>query len=307
MGKQNANTVLMIQPVAFGYNSETEANNFFQQRGNLNAEQIHSHALTEFNEMVKQLQTKGIRVIVVNDTTEAYTPDSIFPNNWVTFHEDGSVVIYPVFAQNRRLERRYNIIQHVIDSGFKFEKFSDYTCFENQNYFLEGTGSMVFDHENRIIYAALSARTSYETLLGFCGDFDYTPVIFSAFQTVNQLRLPIYHTNVMLCVANNYAVVCLECIDDKLERENIIESLRKTGKVIIAISEKQMCNFAGNMLQLENIECKKFLVMSETAYNSLEDVQINKLTSFNELIVVPVPTVEKYGGGSVRCMMAEVF
>ena len=307
MGKQNANTVLMIEPVAFGFNVETEVNNFFQQSGNLSADQVHMQALAEFNGMVIQLQSKGIHVIVVKDSNETYTPDSIFPNNWVTFHGDGNVVVYPVFAQNRRLERRHEIIQQVIDAGYKFTKFSDYTCYENQNYFLEGTGSMVFDHENSIVYAALSERTSYEMLLGYCGDFGYSPVIFSAFQTVGQRRLPIYHTNVMLSVADNYAIICIECIDHKEDRENVIESFRKTGKAIITLTEKQMNSFAGNMLQLQNVHGEKYLVMSETAFNSLEDIQINKLKSFNELIVVPVPTVEQYGGGSVRCMMAEVF
>lgn len=307
MGRQNANTVLMIEPVAFGFNAETEVNNFFQQRGNHSADQVQLLALVEFNGMVEQLRSKDIRVIVVKDTIETYTPDSIFPNNWVTFHEDGSVVVYPVFALNRRLERRYDIIQHVIDAGYKHTKFSDYTCFENQNYFLEGTGSLIFDHVNRIVYAALSERTSYEMLLGFCGDFGFTPVIFSAFQTVGQRRLPIYHTNVMLSVADNYVVICLDCIDDKEDRENLLESFRKTGKIIISISEKQMNNFAGNMLQLQNAEGTKYLVLSETAYNSLDNYQLNKLQSFNELIVVPVPTIEQYGGGSVRCMMAEVF
>ena len=307
MGRQNANTVLMIEPVAFGFNAETEVNNFFQQKGNLSKDQVQFQALAEFKGMVLKLQDKGIRVIEVKDTTETYTPDSIFPNNWVTFHEDGRVVVYPVFAQNRRLERQEHIIQQVIDAGFKFAEFSDYTCYENQNYFLEGTGSMVFDHDNRIVYAALSERTSYELLLGFCGDFGYSPVIFSAFQTVGKLRLPIYHTNVMLCVGNNFALVCLECIDNKEERENVIKSFHKTAKVIIAISEKQMNNFAGNMLQLQNEEGSRFLVLSETAYKTLEDSQINKLKSFNELIIVSVPTIEQYGGGSVRCMMAEVF
>ncbi|MDO9153186.1 MAG: arginine deiminase-related protein [Paludibacter sp.] len=307
MEKQNAKTVLMIEPVAFGYNAETAVNNFFQQQADIHPTQIQQFALDEFNEMVKQLQTKGIEVIVVKDTLEPHTPDSIFPNNWVSFHEEGCMVIYPVFAMNRRMERCINIIQKINESGFQHSKSYDYSPFENKNQFLEGTGSMVLDRVNKITYAALSERTSNKMLLRFCGDFGYFPVVFNAFQTVGNRRLPIYHTNVMLCIADKYAVICIDSIDKIEEREKIINSILQSGKTIIDITEKQMSSFAGNMLQLQNKKGEKLLVMSASAFQSLENNQINNLRSFNELVIIPVPIIEKYGGGSVRCMMAEVF
>ena len=301
------NTLLMVEPVAFGFNPETAVNNYFQQQDKMSAAEIQRLALAEFSAMVKQLQDKGIHVIVVKDTSEPHTPDSIFPNNWISFHENGRIVIYPMFAENRRKERRREIIQFIVDQGYRISKEADYSVFEKNNRFLEGTGSMVLDRENKIAYAALSERTDKALLLQFCNDFGYRAICFSANQTVEGQRLPVYHTNVMLCVADKYAVICLDSIDDARERKYVTESLRKTGKEIVEISEKQMHCFAGNMLQVQNQEGRLFLVMSETAFGSLNNDQMTKLKSYNELIVVAVPTIEKYGGGSVRCMMAEVF
>lgn len=301
------NTLLMVEPVAFGFNPETAVNNYFQQQDKMSAAEIQRLALAEFSAMVKQLQDKGIHVIVVKDTSEPHTPDSIFPNNWISFHENGRIVIYPMFAENRRKERRREIIQFIVDQGYRISKEADYSVFEKNNRFLEGTGSMVLDRENKIAYAALSERTDKALLLQFCNDFGYRAICFSANQTVEGQRLPVYHTNVMLCVADKYAVICLDSIDDARERKYVTESLRKTGKEIVEISEKQMHCFAGNMLQVQNQEGRMFLVMSETAFGSLNNDQMTKLKSYNELIVVAVPTIEKYGGGSVRCMMAEVF
>ena len=215
--------------------------------------------------------------------------------------------MYSMFAKNRRAERRTDVVEKVIGHGFDISQMVDYSVYEKENRFLEGTGSMIFDRTNRLVYAALSERTDAQLLKWFCNDFGYEPVIFVANQTVGDKRLSIYHSNVMLSVADEFVVVCLESIDDADERRMLTEKFKATKKEIIEISEKQMQHFAGNMLQLNNIDGEKLLVLSQTAFDSLEKAQIEKLTKYNNLIVVPVPTIEKYGGGSVRCMMAEVF
>ncbi len=307
MSNQATNTILMIEPVAFGFNAETALNNYFQQQVKLPERAIQGLALDEFSEMVMQLRAKGIQVIVVKDTPEPHTPDSIFPNNWISFHEDGRVVLYPMFAQNRRMERRMDIIREIREKGFKLTDIIDYTVHENNHHFLEGTGSMILDRDNKIAYAALSERTNLDLFELFCADFGYQPVSFYAFQTINQQRLPIYHTNVMLCVADGFVVACLDSIDNEAEKEKLKVSFSKTGKTIIEITEKQMTNFAGNMLQVSNLDGNLFLVMSLSAHDALTKQQVRALERYNELIVVPIPTIEKLGGGSVRCMMLEVF
>lgn len=307
MGKQTTNTILMIEPVAFGYNEQTAVNNYFQQKDNENNEQIQNKALSEFQEMKDKLMAKGINLIVVKDTFEPHTPDSIFPNNWISFHENGAVGVYPMCAENRRPERRSDILNQMVKDGFQILDMFDYTASESEGKFLEGTGSMILDRENKIAYAALSERTDKDLFLRFCNDFSFAPVYFHANQTVEEQRLPIYHTNVMMCVADKYAVVCLSTIDALDERNRVIDSIEKSGKKIVEITESQMHKFAGNMLQVENTEGNKFLVMSQTAFDSLSDEQKEILTSFNEIVSVAIPTIEKYGGGSARCMMAEVF
>lgn len=307
MEKQNAKTVLMIEPFAFGYNVETAVNNYFQHPVDMPPHEIQQLALSEFSFMVEQLKKHEINVIAIKDTVKPVKPDSIFPNNWISFHENGVVVIYPLYAENRRRERRNDIIKTLNNFGYHYSESIDYTHFEKENEFLEGTGSMVFDRENKICYAALSERTNYKLITKFCLDFGYSLVSFEAFQTVELRRLPIYHTNVMLCIADKYAVVCLDSIDKVEDRKKVLNSIVNSGKTIIEISEKQTGCFAGNMLQLENTKGDKKLIMSESAFKSLEKEQISKLNNFNELVVIPVPTIEKYGGGSVRCMMAEVF
>jgi hypothetical protein len=305
--KQTTNSILMIEPVAFGFNHQTAINNYFQQKDYVVEGDIQSLALAEFKGMVEKLRANGINVLVVTDTLEPHTPDSIFPNNWISFHEGGQVVLYPMFAENRRNERRKDIIQLVEDKGSVINNVDDFAFWEEQNLFLEGTGSMVFDRVNKIAYAALSERTDKSLFLQFCSVFDFKSVYFSANQSVAGKRLPIYHTNVMMSVAAEFAVVCIECIDNDKERKMVIDLLKKTGKEIIPISEHQMHCFAGNMLQVENKEGKQFLVMSQSAFDSLDEQQIKRLKSYNELIVVEIPTIEKVGGGSVRCMMAEIF
>jgi hypothetical protein len=267
---------------------------------------IQSRALAEFKHLVETLRANGLEIIMVQDTFEPHTPDSIFPNNWISFHQDGRAVLYPMFAENRRAERRNDILQLLADKGFSISNIVDYTSFEKQNRFLEGTGSMVFDHENKIAYATLSERTDKGLFLQFCKDFDFKPVYFSANQMVDGKRLPIYHTNVMMCIGDQFSVVCLDAIDHIGERNKVIHSLIESGKEIIEISEEQMRQFAGNMLQVENKDGECFLLMSQSAFDSLTSQQIKKLAFYNELITAAIPIIEKHGGGSVRCMMAEV-
>lgn len=302
---QTTDTVLMIEPVAFGFNAQTAENNYFQT--NVQNAETQRKALEEFNAFVEKLRSKGINVIVVKDTLEPHTPDSIFPNNWVSFHADGSTVLYPMFAPNRRDERRSEVIDEVKAHGFAVSEIIDFTEAENGEKYLEGTGSMIFDHDYKIAYGSISVRLDKDLFLEFAEKIGYTPVVFHSFQTVNSVRMPIYHTNVMMCVADRYAVICLDSIDDEMEREKVQEVLKSTGKDIIEISEEQMQRFAGNMLQLQNTDGEKFLIMSETAYRSLTPQQIAKIEGFNEIIFSDLSTIEQNGGGSARCMLAEVF
>ena len=307
MTKQTASTLLMIEPVAFGFNRQTAENNYFQQSADDSASAIQEKALAEFRQMTEILRSKGIDLIVVQDTPEPHTPDSIFPNNWISFHENGEVAIYPMFAENRRLERRIDILKQIEKEGFIIQNIWDYSPFETKGAYLEGTGSMVLDRVNRIACAALSERTHLSLFLQFCEELRFTPCYFYANQTVGTKRLPIYHTNVMMSVGDHYAVVCLDSIDNEAERQTVVQSLCNAGKEIIAITETQMNCFAGNMLQVENKRGKKIALMSETAYQSLKTMQIKQLSAYNEIVSIPIPTIEKVGGGSVRCMLAEIF
>ncbi len=306
-GSQTTDTILMIEPVAFGFNEQTATNNHFQQKLLMNDSDIQQHALAEFKLMVEKIRAKDVNVILVKDTFEPHTPDSISPNNWVSFHYEGQVVLYPMYAENRRLERRNDILDTLLEKGCSPKNIVDLSFWENQNQFLEGTGSMILDRINRIAYASLSERTHKSVFLQFCKVFEYKPVYFNAYHSVLGQRLPVYHTNVMLSIANEYAVICKDSIDNEDERNVVIDLLKSTGKEIIDISEDQMNRFAGNMLQIENKQGKRFLVMSQSAYDSLNTDQIKRLSSYNELIVSAIPTIETIGGGSVRCMMAEVF
>lgn len=304
---QTTHTILMVEPVAFGFNEQTAVNNYFQQNDFKSKSDIQQLAIVEFREMVEILRANGVNVLVVKDTEQPHTPDSIFPNNWISFHEGGQVVLYPMFAKNRRYERRNDIIQLIEDKGTVINNVDDFAFWEEQNMFLEGTGSMVLDRINKIAYAALSERTDKSLFLQFCKVFEFKPVYFSANQSVGEKRLPVYHTNVMMSIATEYAIICADSIDNEDERKKVIHSLKKSGKEIILISEEQMHCFAANMLQVENTEGKHLLVMSQSAFDSLEESQIDQLKSYNKLIIIKIPTVEKIGGGSVRCMMAEIF
>ncbi len=300
--------ILMIEPVAFGFNEETAANNYFQKNDEQSAGTVQQNAHQEFCNMVVALRSKGIDVLTIADTRSPHTPDSIFPNNWVSFHEDGRVALYPMFAVNRRKERRMDIISYLEELGFTIEDVVDYTTSERQNRFLEGTGSMVLDRDSRIAYAALSERTDIQLFHEFCKEFAYQPCTFHALQSVGKLRLPIYHTNVMMCVADKYPIVCLDSIDDESERSLVQDTLLQSGKEqIIALTEKQIHHFAGNMLQVKSVTGTPYLVLSQSAYDILTDDQRKILTCYNELLPVDIATIEQYGGGSARCMMAEIY
>ncbi|MEY4866136.1 MAG: hypothetical protein RLY64_390 [Bacteroidota bacterium] len=306
--KQTTSTLLMIQPAAFFFNEETAENNYYQDASKAVAKTSSQDlALIEFNEFVDLLRANHIEVIVVPDLVENQTPDSIFPNNWVSFHENGHVFLYPMYAKSRRKERRPEILDQVKNAGFSISNITDLSSTENDGLYLEGTGSMIFDRANQIAYAARSIRTDENLFIRYCESIGYQPVVFSSFQTLEQKRLPIYHTNVMMCVADRYAVICLSCIDDADERSMVRGKLEKSGKTIIEISEEQVNQFAGNMLQVENEMGEKFLVMSDSACKSLTSEQLKLITSFNPILAPSLSTIETCGGGSARCMLAEVF
>lgn len=302
---QTTHTVLMIEPIDFGYNAQTAENNYFQV--NSENEDTQTKALAEFNAFVEKLRSKGINVITIKDTLEPHTPDSIFPNNWVSFGHDGKVVLYPMFAPNRRDERRMDILEQIKNQGFEVKEIIDFTSSETGEKFLEGTGSMIFDHDNKIAYGSVSLRLDENLFRTFCEQFGYTPIVFHSFQTAGNERLPIYHTNVMMCVADQFVVICLDCIDDQAEREHVIHTIQNSGKEIVEITEAQMQNFAGNMLQVQNEQGEKFLVMSQSAYQSLLPEQIAQIEKYCEIVYADLQTIETNGGGSARCMLAEVF
>ena len=291
----------MIKPVAFDFNAETAVNNAFQQPGS--NENVQQKAEAEFEGFVQKLTAAGVDVTVVQDSPVPHTPDSIFPNNWISFHQDGAIVLYPMYASNRRAERK----QHVIDSikkKFQLNKTFDFSAYEKNNLFLEGTGSMVLDRENKIAYACLSPRTDKTLLEEWCKQMGYTPC---SFYSVDEKGAEIYHTNVMMCVADKYIVICLDSICDAAERKLVVDTIINSGKKIIEISYSQMNCFAGNMLQVQNNKGNIILVMSSRAYASLTVEQVKELELYNPIIHSDLTTIENNGGGSARCMMAEVF
>jgi hypothetical protein len=304
---QTTNTILMIRPISFRMNEQTAVNNYFQEELKLKNAEINTKAQGEFDAFVEKLRAAGVNIVVEQDDKIMDTPDSIFPNNWVSFHENGDIAMYPMFAENRRKERREEIFMSLETVGFQIENIVDYTSAEEDGFFLEGTGSIVLDRKNRKAYCALSPRADEELFIEFCEDFEYTPIVFVANQTVEGKRLPIYHTNVMMCIAETFAVICLECIDDKQDRKNLVKHLKDSKKEIIEITEAQMANFAGNMLQVRGKDDKRILVMSKSAHDSLSTLQISKISMHCEILYSDLGTIETCGGGSARCMMAEVF
>ena len=306
MKKQITNTVLMVRPVRFRMNEETVVNNYFQEEMDLKNEEINRQAQQEFDAFVHKLREVGVKVIGVDDIYEQNTPDSVFPNNWITFHQNGNVAIYPMFAENRRRERREDILDKVEEEGFLIENVYDYTDAEQENIFLEGTGAMVLDRVHRKAYCALSPRADEELFIEFCEDFEYTPVIFKAYQKVDGKQVPIYHTNVMMALGEDFAIVCLDTITDKSERKNLLHHLKEDKKEIISITSEQMCQYAGNMLQVQGKD-STYLVMSDTAYNALTPQQIQTIEKYTQILHSNLETIETCGGGSARCMLAEVF
>ncbi|SFF79609.1 hypothetical protein SAMN04488033_10952 [Salegentibacter agarivorans] len=303
--RQITDTILMVRPVAFRMNEQTAVNNYFQK--DLTADNVNERAQAEFDEFASKLKKVGVNVIVVDDKQEDDTPDSIFPNNWVSFHENGHIALYPMFAENRRKERRMEYFAKLEENGFKITQLVDYTSAEEHDLFLEGTGSLLLDRQNQKAYCALSPRADEDLLIEFCEDFEFTPVIFNANQSVGGKRKAIYHTNVMMCLAENFAVICLDTIDDSKERKNVLKHLKEDGKEIIAITEAQMHEFAGNMLQVQGAFDKKYLVMSARAHKSLNQDQLSKIEKHCEILSSDLDVIETCGGGSARCMMAEVF
>ena len=306
--KQTTNSILMIRPVAFRMNEQTAVNNYYQKvLDGLLPATVNAKAQQEFDAFVEKLTAVGVDVTVVDDTLNPDTPDSIFPNNWISFHENGDVALYPMFAENRRLERREEILDLLEEKGFVIHNIIDYTSAEEDGFFLEGTGSLLLDRANAKAYCALSPRADEELFIEFCEDFDYAPVIFEAFQTVDSERKLIYHTNVMMCLGETFAVICSDCIDDKKERKMVLDNLKENGKEIILITEAQMNNFAGNMLEVRGANDKRYLVMSAAAHQSLTLKQMEQLEKHAEILSSSLDTIEACGGGSARCMMAEIF
>lgn len=297
---QTTSHILMIRPVNFGFNAETAVNNAFQVASTDGF--IQERALKEFDDFVALLRLNGVDVTVIDDKPEPHTPDSIFPNNWISFHEDGTLCLYPMFAENRRKERNPEVID-LIAERFKVLRLIDFSHYENEKIYLEGTGSMVLDRDKKIAYACLSPRTDYLILNDFCEKLGYRAEVFDSFDNSGQ---PVYHTNVMMCVADKYIVICLESIPAQHEKNHLIQTIKYADKAIIPITLDQMNHFAGNMLQVNNNKEEKLLIMSTQAFESLSPDQVVRLSSFNKIIHSRLNTIETNGGGSARCMMAEI-
>lgn len=309
MGINTTSTIMMVRPVRFRLNEQTAVNNYYQKAlEGVTAENVQARALAEFDGFVEKLRANDVDVVVINDTPDPSTPDSIFPNNWISFHSDGTIGLYPMYAENRRLERRTDILSQLEEKGYSITAQIDLTSSEQENKFLEGTGSLIFDRANKIAYAAISERTHPDVIENFEKEFGFKVVSFTANQTVKGKRLPIYHTNVMMALGHDFAVICLDTIDDQAEKKMVVDSLERSGKEVIEISESQKAHFAGNMLQVENRSGDRFMVMSAAAHDSLDDEQKNKILNYNkDIISSSLDTIEALGGGSARCMMAEVF
>ena len=298
---QSTSTILMIRPASFGFNEQTAESNAFQQK-DLELQETQQKALQEFDAFAGILKAKGVNVIVIDDTVEPHKPDAIFPNNWVTFHDNSDVILYPMQAPNRRWERREDVIRKLEDK-FKVNHIIDLSRFELENKFLEGTGSMVLDRENKLAYACLSPRTDIHVLNTFCEHLNYKAVTFNA---TDAQQHPIYHTNVMMCIGSRFAVICLDSIQEDSEKQAVITSIQHTQKELVSITIEQMNRFAGNMLEVQNKEGKSLLIMSQSARQSLNNEQVKILEQYAEIVSADLSTIETIGGGSARCMLAEV-
>lgn len=298
---QTASNVLMVRPANFGFNAQTAENNYFQQK--TVRQDVHAFAAEEFDRYVQLLRDHRIEVVVIQDTLDPHTPDSIFPNNWFSTHETGELVLYPMFAPNRRQERKPAVLDY-LKKTCKPERIIDLTHYEQENEFLEGTGSMVIDHKQKIVYACRSERTSETVLKDFCDQMNFNYILFDAFDSIGH---PIYHTNVMLTIGEKLAVICSSAIENPKERNIILSRLQDTGKEIIDITKEQVNRFAGNMLEVRNSENESFLIMSGSAKKSLLPGQINRLSAYTTILAPELIVIETNGGGSARCMLAEIF
>ena len=293
--------ILMVRPYQFYFNQQTASNNFFQS--NINIENANELAIAEFDAMVERLRAQQINVKVIQDTKDPSTPDSIFPNNWISTHTNGTLCLYPMFAQNRRAERKLSVIEF-LQANYKIENTLDLTDLEKEGKFLEGTGSMVLDHKNKIAYGCLSERLDKNAFNEWCDKMQFKAI---AFKAVDDKAQPIYHTNVMMCMANQFVVICLDSIPNEQEKQMLLDSFLQNHKEVIEISQDQLNHFAGNMLQVFDINGKPHLIMSEQAYKSLHTAQLKSLEKYNPLLPISIPTIEALGGGSTRCMMAEIY
>lgn len=307
MNKQTTDQLLMIRPSCFYTNEQTATNNYFQQQTQENQGATTSKAQQEFDGFVSELRSHGVVVYVWQDAIEPNTPDALFPNNWISFHNPKIIVTYPMYAVNRQMEVSKAPIEFLESEGFLFSNQIDFTSFISSNLYLEGTGSMVLDRVNQIAYCARSERTNPILIDMFCQKMGYRAVVFSSFQSVNGQRQPIYHTNVMMSVGLDFAVVCLDSIDETQERNTLIHSLETTGKTIMELTEEQIHQFAGNVLELQSNKGNRLLAMSTSAFDALTDSQKAALSSKLKMVHSPLPTIERLGGGSARCMMAELF
>ncbi len=305
MRQQTTSCILMIRPARFAFNEETAANNAFQQRADgLTADAVRKRATQEFDAFVARLREAGVQVIVAPDSARPPKPDAVFPNNWVTFHQEGFVITYPMYAPSRRKERRRGVIDTVLNAGFKADKRINLEFNEKIDRFLEGTGSIIFDHRHRLAYACLSPRTDATLLQELCDHLAYEPVVFRAQDARGQ---DIYHTNVMMAMGETFVVICLDSVRDPDERQMLLAHFQQTGKEVVDITLDQMNHFAGNMLEVRNTRGETILVMSEQAYRSLTPAQVSALEKHTRLLYSSLDTIETFGGGSARCMMAEVF
>ena len=308
MTKNATNTILMVRPIRFGMNAQTAVDNFYQQQDAATDAAIdNAKAQAEFDAFVSKLRAAGVEVLIVQDDVQPHTPDSIFPNNWISMHEDGCVVLYPMKAENRRLERRSDIEEILTQAGFIIGEVLDISDAEEQGTFLEGTGCIIFDHDQKIAYMARSQRADEYLFEEICGRFEYHPVVFSAFQDTPEGRQPIYHTNVLMCMTDRYAVLCLDAIDDLAERTMVTDTIRKSGKEVIEISEAQKHQFGGNMLLVKGDGDALHLVMSTSAHKCLTNAQKAQIEGYHKILHSDLTTIETLGGGSARCMLAEIY
>lgn len=308
MTKNATNTILMVRPIRFGMNAQTAVDNFYQRKdAGTDAALDNAKAQAEFDAFVSKLRAAGVEVLVVQDDEQPHTPDSIFPNNWISMHEDGCVVLYPMKAENRRLERRSDIEEVLTKAGFVISEVIDISDAEEQDTFLEGTGCIIFDHDQKIAYMARSQRADEHLFKEICGRFEYQPVEFSAFQDTREGRQPIYHTNVLMCMTDKYAVLCADAIDDLTEREMVMNTIKDSGKEVLLITQAQKHEFGGNLLLVRGVEQKLHLVMSSSAYHCLKLDQKKMIEEHHRILHSDLRTIETLGGGSARCMLAEIY